>query len=71
MKTQYYLYLERIVGKKTDEGYFFYEEQAWELDEKSVILGCLIDFKDEHSIWDIDEITEEEALRRINDIKKD
>ncbi|MBA9088229.1 hypothetical protein FHR92_004725 [Fontibacillus solani] len=65
MSHQYFLHLKQRVGKKTDEGFFFYGENGWEPDKDAIILGCLLDIKDEYSIWDIEEITEEDAFKRM------
>ena len=75
-ETKYYLIRERRLGKAQGDGYFLYDNGEWIADERNVIRDHLMGYDPNDdtpfgfgslSIMDeIEEITEEEALRIMN-----
>ena len=74
--TKYYLIRERRLGKAQGDGYFLYDNGEWIADERNVIRDHLMGYDPNDdtpfgfgslSIMDeIEEITEEEAQRIMN-----
>lgn len=72
----YYLIREKRLGKKTNDGYFLYDGRGWIPDERNVIRDHLMGYDPNDdtpygfgslSIMDeIEEITEERAIRTMN-----
>ena len=72
----YYLIRERRLGKAQEDGYFLYDNGEWIPDERNVILDHLMGFDPSDDSFygfgnaqimdEMEEITEEEAIRIMN-----
>ena len=72
----YYLIRERRLGKAQGDGYFLYDNGAWIVDERNVILDHLMGFDpNDDSFYgfgnaqimdEMEEITEEQAIAFMN-----